>query len=113
MTIDCEHWKACGVNGGGCCSLGLFGGKPSHGTCMWCQNNRSPNQPVPLVIESKSQPTKIPLAGDLVAAAAKRIGADRLAKLWEKWTGKPCGCAERKERMNRATERLLKWLRAA
>jgi hypothetical protein len=40
---------------------------------------------------------------------AKRLGADRLAKLWERWTGVPCGCAERREKLNRATERLLRW----
>lgn len=53
----------------------------------------------------------IPLAGDLVEALAKRIGADRLAKLWEQWTGQPCNCAARREAMNRATEKLLKWAR--
>jgi hypothetical protein len=53
----------------------------------------------------------IPLAGDLVEALAKRIGADRLARLWEQWTGKPCNCSQRKEAMNRASEKLLKWAR--
>lgn len=51
----------------------------------------------------------IPLAGDVVEAIARRIGADRLAKWWERQTGRPCGCAERRERLNRATERLLRW----
>jgi hypothetical protein len=51
----------------------------------------------------------IPLAGDVVEAIARRIGADRLAAWWEKQTGKPCGCAERKEKLNRATGRLLRW----
>jgi hypothetical protein len=53
----------------------------------------------------------IPLAGDLVEAIAKRIGADRLARLWEQWTGLPCGCEERKAKLNAATEKLLKWAR--
>lgn len=52
----------------------------------------------------------IPLAGDVVEAIAHRIGADRLAKLWERWTGKPCGCEERRLALNAATERLIKWL---
>jgi hypothetical protein len=51
----------------------------------------------------------IPLAGDVVEAIAKRIGADRLAKWWEAQTGQPCGCAERKAKLNRATRRLLRW----
>jgi len=37
----------------------------------------------------------IPLAGDVVAKLARLFGADRLAKLWERATGKPCGCKER------------------
>jgi hypothetical protein len=53
----------------------------------------------------------IPLAGNVVEALAKRIGADRLAKLWEQWTGLPCGCEERKAKLNAATEKLLKWAR--
>jgi hypothetical protein len=51
----------------------------------------------------------IPLAGDVVEAIAKRIGADRLAKWWERLTRKPCGCAQRKKRLNAATRRLLAW----
>jgi hypothetical protein len=51
------------------------------------------------------------MAGDLVEALAKRIGADRLAKLWEQWTGQPCNCQARREAMNRATEKLTKWAR--
>jgi hypothetical protein len=51
----------------------------------------------------------IPLAGDVVEAMAKRLGADRLASWWEAMTGLPCGCAERREKLNRATERLLRW----
>jgi hypothetical protein len=46
----------------------------------------------------------------VLAAIAKRIGADRLAKLWERWTGVPCGCAERQEKMNAAAKRLMRWL---
>ena len=52
----------------------------------------------------------IPLAGDVVESIAKRIGADRLARLWEKWTGVPCGCAERREKLNAASARLLRWV---
>lgn len=60
--------------------------------------------------EPAKQEALIPLPGDLIEAVAKRIGLDRLAKFWERRTGKPCGCAERKEKINRTTERLLRWL---
>lgn len=53
----------------------------------------------------------IPLAGDMVEAIARRIGADRLAAWWERQTGRPCGCARRKEYMNKATENLLRWMK--
>jgi hypothetical protein len=53
----------------------------------------------------------IPLAGDVVAAVAKAVGADRLARLWEEWTGIPCGCPERQEKLNRASAKLIKWAR--
>jgi hypothetical protein len=55
-------------------------------------------------------PPDIPLAGDVVATIARRIGADRLAAWWEGQTGRPCGCEGRKAALNRATERLLRWL---
>ena len=32
--IECEHWSACGVNGGGCCAISKHGDKPSHGVCL-------------------------------------------------------------------------------
>lgn len=61
-------------------------------------------------IPMRSRFAEIPLPGDLIEALAKRIGADRLAKLWERWTGKPCGCKERQEKMNNAARRLMRWL---
>jgi hypothetical protein len=39
--------------------------------------------------------------GDDVEAVAKVIGADRLAKLYESVTGKPCGCRERRDLLNK------------
>ncbi len=36
MKTFCVHWKDCRVAGGGCCDLGRFGGKPSHGICAIC-----------------------------------------------------------------------------
>ena len=34
MTIPCTHSVDCGVIGGSCCDLGLYGGRPSHGVCL-------------------------------------------------------------------------------
>lgn len=50
----------------------------------------------------------IPLAGDVVAALAARLGADRLARWWAEKTGRPCGCAERRAKLNRATRALIR-----
>lgn len=33
--IDCSHWKACGVSGGGCCQAGAYE-RPSFGVCRHC-----------------------------------------------------------------------------
>lgn len=38
--------------------------------------------------------------GDAVANVTRVTGIDRLAKLYEDVTGKPCGCAERQEKLN-------------
>lgn len=71
----------------------------------------TPTQAVsaPLVDRVPSRLAGIPLAGDVVEALAKKLGADRLAKWWESKTGMQCGCAERREKMNRATRTLLNW----
>lgn len=33
MTIPCNHWRECGVRGGGCCTVGVYE-RPSFGTCL-------------------------------------------------------------------------------
>jgi len=38
--------------------------------------------------------------GDVVADVTNITGVDRLAKLYEQLTGKPCGCDERREKLN-------------
>jgi hypothetical protein len=50
--------------------------------------------------------------GDVFKAVAVFVGAARLATLWEKWTGMPCGCEERRQKMNAACARLARWLKA-
>ena len=40
------------------------------------------------------------LLGDRVEAALKTLGADKVAKLYEKIGKKPCGCASRRQALN-------------
>lgn len=40
--INCKHWSDCKVPRGGCCALGLYGGKPSEGTCKKACSRRDP-----------------------------------------------------------------------
>ena len=38
--------------------------------------------------------------GDTVADLTHLVGVDRIAEAYEQVTGKPCGCAERQEKLN-------------
>lgn len=40
------------------------------------------------------------MLGDVLEEAAKIIGADKVAKAVERVTKKPCGCGQRKVRLN-------------
>lgn len=40
--IECEHWKDCGIIGGGCCNIDRYE-RPSYGVCLKvCQFNTKP-----------------------------------------------------------------------
>jgi|TARA_R100000479_G_scaffold148924_1_gene84464 hypothetical protein len=39
--------------------------------------------------------------GDTVEKVAKAIGADKVAKVYEKVTGNDCGCGKRRDTLNR------------
>lgn len=41
------------------------------------------------------------LLGDHTAALLQKIGADKLARAYERVTGKPCNCANRRAALNR------------
>lgn len=56
--------------------------------------------------ESASVPADAYGLGDLTADIIKAVGADRLAKLYERVTGNPCGCSERAAKLNRLSARL-------
>jgi hypothetical protein len=78
-----------------------------------------PSEPEPVSVIAAPVPVPPPpsvpqtmdlmLAGDVVEVVAKRIGAERFAKWIEAKTGINCGCASRKEALNRLSEKLLKW----
>ena len=44
LQTYCRHWHDCGIAGGGCCRLGLYGGRPSHGVCRACPTYTGPNR---------------------------------------------------------------------
>lgn len=50
----------------------------------------------------------IPLPGNVVKAIAERTGIERLVNAWSRLTGKPCNCPERREKINRAAQRLAR-----
>lgn len=59
----------------------------------------------------QGQPARsIPLAGDVVAALTARVGADRAAEWVASKLGKDCGCAARREKLNRLDQSVRKFL---
>lgn len=36
----CDHWSECGINSGGCCAAGHYGGSPSLGVCRQCPHRQ-------------------------------------------------------------------------
>jgi hypothetical protein len=92
-TINCKHWSECGVKDGGCCSLNLYGGRPSLGTCnLSCKREKECEQ---WTTQDKSRGL-----GDSIAKVTERAGLVRVAKVYEKVTGKPCGCGGRQRKLN-------------
>ena len=60
-VIACENWRDNGSKDSGDCTLGLFGGNPSHGTCVHeCPNG--PRLPHPPIDASKAQKPAPPSA---------------------------------------------------
>jgi hypothetical protein len=68
------------------------------------EGHPSPQQP-PTPLES------LPLAGDLLAAAAEKISAARLVKYVSEKLGVDCGCESRRVALNRLDASLRKWLK--
>tara|TARA_R100000655_G_scaffold108853_2_gene161766 strand:- start:50 stop:304 length:255 start_codon:yes stop_codon:yes gene_type:complete len=76
--IKCTHWKDCGLNGAGCCSINEYK-KPSFGVCLKvCKKNTH-------------KPSKG--LGDTVEKVIKALTKGKV---------KPCGgCKKRKEALNK------------
>jgi hypothetical protein len=66
--------------------------------------------PEPPASRPQSPLEKLPLAGDLVELAAKRLGADRLVRWVAGKLGRDCGCARRQERLNELDRSLRRYL---
>lgn len=64
--MNCKYWKNCGVIGGGCCELGLYGGQPSFGVCNQCDQR----EPLP---RQKKQRRNLLYAASNAAKAAQSV----------------------------------------
>lgn len=82
--MSCKHWSDCGVIGGGCCSLDLFGGKPSLGVCGICHSYDGPARGL----------------GDRIAHLTKATGLKGVIDTIASAVGVDCGCSKRQITLN-------------
>lgn len=66
-------------------ALPLYGARPSAGVCRVCEHYDGPARGL----------------GDVVERAARLTGVKRVVKAVEAATGRKCGCAARRESLNR------------
>ena len=78
--MSCRHHDGRG------CSLGLYGGRPSPGVCAQCEHYDGPARGL----------------GDRVAAVTRATGIAAATRVLSRITGKPCGCSQRRARLNAA-----------
>jgi hypothetical protein len=76
--MSCSHLH------NGRCKLGLFGGRPSAGTCARCDQYAG---------EARG-------LGDVVQAVAAATGIKAGVEALAKATGRECGCARRRDKLN-------------
>jgi len=82
--MTCDHWRDCGVSGGGCCTIEYYH-RPSLGVCRICEKNTD---------QKRRDPRRISRGlGDTIK---KIIDKATLGKV------KPCGgCKKRQAALNK------------
>lgn len=110
LQTDCKHWSECGVNGGGCCGLGLYGGRPSRGVCLICKSRDGETPTTPVVIGYTAWPWPA-----RTVRLMRKCGDRGVGDTVERLIGLPgtgfksllsaaslnCGCANRRDVLNR------------
>jgi hypothetical protein len=84
MKKKCIYWSDCGMAHGGCCGLGRYGGRPSHGTCRICRDYRG----VPRGWGDWVHLAALPIAVVLRVISRGRLSPGR------------CGCEQRRQKWN-------------
>lgn len=84
MTVPCTHWSDCGVSNGGCCGLGLLGGRPSIGACSKCQSFKPASKGL----------------GDWFAQVTLKSGLMSLVSKVSEASGSDCGCDSKQKELN-------------
>jgi len=52
LKVECKNWESGGIKGGGVCSIGLFKGRPSYGTCILsCKEYKGPKMTAKEIIK--------------------------------------------------------------
>ena len=86
LSTHCRHWHDCGITGGGCCALGRYGGRPSHGVCRLCADYTGRSRGLGDWIHQLAQPFARLLNG---IARRNILG------------GPGCGCHKRRIKLNK------------
>jgi hypothetical protein len=92
-VVNCKHWQDCGIPSGGCCSAGLYGGRPSLGVCGVCEHHTDRPNAAKIV-------AALPKIVQATVTAESEMSRRRLevCKACDKWTGHTCticGCFTR------------------
>ncbi len=93
MKVRCKYWRDCNVPGGGCCTLGHYGGRPSLGTCGLCPHYHGTPRGL----------------GDCIHLFAHPLARwlERAFRI-RRFSSSRCGCGERRKRWNRLNRRRRK-----
>jgi hypothetical protein len=115
---SCDHWRDCGVDRGGCCGVGRYGGRPSLGVCGICPANTRrgewPGALVQVAVDPRVPLERWPRWAKLLALMAERedVGVgDTVHRVigpfgegwqeYQRWRGRSCSaCAARWRQWN-------------